>query len=77
MVHKLFQLFAGWGPHIYFQMLADSRNDTQPSNLNGLNVHPLEIENVCIQSHNGMQISDDNIRNTNSVLNEMESERRR
>ncbi|XP_071692753.1 lipid phosphate phosphatase 2 [Rutidosis leptorrhynchoides] len=49
----------GWGPHIYFQMLAESRNDTQPSNLNGFNVHQSELENVCIQSHNGRGISDD------------------
>ncbi|XP_076947763.1 lipid phosphate phosphatase 2-like isoform X1 [Bidens hawaiensis] len=59
----------GWGPHIYFQMLAESRNETRPDNLNGLNVAPSEIENVCIYSRN-----DDNM---NSIMGEMESGRRR
>ncbi|KVH96268.1 Phosphatidic acid phosphatase/chloroperoxidase, N-terminal [Cynara cardunculus var. scolymus] len=66
----------GWGPHMYFQMLSESRNDTQPSNINGLNVAPLEIENVLIQSRSGMAVSDDSIHNTNSILNEMERGRR-
>ncbi|KAJ0429287.1 putative phosphatidate phosphatase [Helianthus annuus] len=63
----------GWGPHIYFQMLAESRNETQPGNVNGLNVTPSEIESVRIYSHRGMGVSDDNM---SSILGEMESGRR-
>ncbi|KAL7608827.1 hypothetical protein Lser_V15G11738 [Lactuca serriola] len=63
----------GWGPHIYFQMLAESSNDTQTGSVNGLNVAPLETENVRMHSRGGMGIgvSDDN------SLNQMERGRRR
>jgi len=27
-------IYAGWGPHAYFQMLAESRNGSQPSTVN-------------------------------------------
>ncbi|GJY21896.1 retrotransposon protein, putative, ty1-copia subclass [Tanacetum coccineum] len=68
----------GWRPHIYFQMLADSRSGTQPNNINGLHVPPSEIENVRVQSRSSMGVSDDNDYNYNynSDLNEMESGRR-
>lgn len=57
-----FDVCTGWGPHIYFQMLAESSNDTQTGSVNGLNVAPLEIENVRMHSRGGMGIgvSDDN-----------------
>lgn len=63
-------------------MLADSRNATQPNNINGLQVPPSEIENVRVQSRSSMGVSDDNNYNynynynSNSDLNEMESGRR-
>jgi membrane-associated phospholipid phosphatase len=37
----------GWGPHAYFQMLADSRNDVQDSaGMNHLSVRQTELESV-------------------------------
>jgi len=40
-------LLSGWGPHAYFQMLADSRNDVQDSaGMNHLSVRQTELESV-------------------------------
>ncbi|XP_074383313.1 lipid phosphate phosphatase 2-like isoform X2 [Apium graveolens] len=62
---------SGWGPHVYFQTLADSAsgNGTQSSssNINCLGVRPAELENVYIQSHNGV---------VSPMLNGVESGRR-
>ncbi|KAK2974860.1 hypothetical protein RJ640_021928 [Escallonia rubra] len=67
----------GWGPHLYFQMLADSRNGAQSSsNTNRLSTRPLEIESVYIHTHHGMSISDVNARDTSPILDSMETGRR-
>ncbi|KAM7484599.1 hypothetical protein LguiA_000608 [Lonicera macranthoides] len=70
----------GWGPHAYFQMLAESRNVTQLStnNLNGLSVHPPELENVNIEFQHGVatsQFASQN-RDTGGILESTESGRR-
>ncbi|CAI9096126.1 OLC1v1032205C1 [Oldenlandia corymbosa var. corymbosa] len=52
----------GWGPHAYFQMLADSQNGNQSeSNANAmhhLTVRPAEMDSVYGRSHQGMETSD-------------------
>uniref|UniRef100_A0A5B6YHS8 Putative Lipid phosphate phosphatase 2 isoform 1 n=1 Tax=Davidia involucrata TaxID=16924 RepID=A0A5B6YHS8_DAVIN len=67
----------GWGPHAYFQMLAESRNGNQssPTNTNCLTVQSSELENIYIQSHHGMAISEGNTRDTSPILDGMESGR--
>ncbi|KAA8532642.1 hypothetical protein F0562_032542 [Nyssa sinensis] len=60
----------GWGPHAYFQMLAESQNGNQsaPTNINCLSVQSMELENVYIQSHNGMATSEGITRDTSPML---------
>ncbi|KAK4608518.1 hypothetical protein RGQ29_002079 [Quercus rubra] len=45
----------GWGPHAYFQMLAESGNGNQSSatNVNHANVHQSELQSICIQPQHG------------------------
>ncbi|PSR91126.1 Lipid phosphate phosphatase [Actinidia chinensis var. chinensis] len=64
----------GWAPHSYFQMLAESQhgNQTLSSRINHLVTPPTERENVYIQSHQGMAMSDINTWDTSPILNEME-----
>ncbi|KAK3031564.1 hypothetical protein RJ639_036363, partial [Escallonia herrerae] len=63
----------GWGPHLYFQMLADSRNGAQlSSNTNRLSAQPLELESVYIHTHHDMAISEINARDTSPILDSME-----
>ncbi|KAF5940302.1 hypothetical protein HYC85_021469 [Camellia sinensis] len=68
----------GWGPHAYFQMLADSRNGAQPSssNTNHLVTRPTEMDNVYFQSHQGMATSEVYVRDTSPILDDMEGGRR-
>ncbi|CAA2980872.1 lipid phosphate phosphatase 2-like [Olea europaea subsp. europaea] len=63
----------GWAPHAYFNMLADSRNGNQSSstNANALTVRQSEFESVSIRS-----ASDANVRDSSSILEDMESGRR-
>lgn len=64
---------AGWGPHAYFQMLAESRNEVQSSSLHA-NYHPTvrqpELESVYIDSHHTVGASRFNIRETSPILEE-------
>nr|POE69334.1 lipid phosphate phosphatase 2 [Quercus suber] len=45
----------GWGPHAYFQMLAESGNGSQSSatNVNHANVHQSELQSIYIQPQHG------------------------
>ncbi|KAL1203577.1 Lipid phosphate phosphatase 2 [Cardamine amara subsp. amara] len=60
----------GWGPHAYFQMLADSRNDVQNSaGMNHLSVREAELENVYVdRQETSMEISRSNTRDTTRML---------
>lgn len=72
--HSFFSLnlrlicFAGWGPHAYFQMLAESRNEVQASspNANNINVQQSEIESVYIQPQHEMRF---NTQDSSPMLN--------
>ncbi|PSR84952.1 Lipid phosphate phosphatase [Actinidia chinensis var. chinensis] len=68
----------GWGPHAYFEMLADSRNGTQSSanSTSCLIVCQTELDNVYAQSQHGMSSSEVRTRDTSPILDEMESGRR-
>lgn len=49
----------GWGPHAYFQMLAESRNGTQPSmtaDSNCIGARPLELESVYIEPQESVEV---------------------
>ncbi|XP_021912200.1 lipid phosphate phosphatase 2-like isoform X2 [Carica papaya] len=66
----------GWGPHAYFQMLAESRNSIQSSTTaDNLNVQQMELETVYVESHHHMQNSRFNARDTSPILNGSENER--
>ncbi|XP_057962052.1 lipid phosphate phosphatase 2-like isoform X2 [Malania oleifera] len=65
----------GWGPHAYFQMLAESRNGESTST-NGLRVQSMDIETAYPQSHNGMETSGNIVRDTSPILDRMQSGRR-
>lgn len=67
----------GWGPHAYFQMLAESRNGLQSSSsTNHLMVQHSELESVHIDSQRGMETSSGNIRDTSPILHEVQNNRR-
>ncbi|XP_052200050.1 lipid phosphate phosphatase 2-like isoform X2 [Diospyros lotus] len=68
----------GWGPRAYFQMLAESGNVNQSSSnsTNFLMLHPTQPGNLYSQSREGATISEVNSRDTNIMLNEIESGRR-
>ncbi|KAF2317814.1 hypothetical protein GH714_041129 [Hevea brasiliensis] len=63
----------GWGPHAYFQMLAESQNGAQSSNnSNFLNVRESELQSVYIDSqHHSV-----NSRDRRPILEGTEGERR-
>lgn len=66
---------AGWGPHAYFQMLAESRNEVQSSSLhanNHLMVQQPDLDSVYIDSHRTVEASQFNIRETSPILEERE-----
>ncbi|PON86996.1 Lipid phosphate phosphatase [Trema orientale] len=46
----------GWGPHAYFQMLAESQNNgpTSSATENALTVQQSQLESICIQPRHGM-----------------------
>lgn len=46
---------AGWGPHAYFQMLAESQNGNPPNNINGSNAYASqsELQGVYVDSQHG------------------------
>ncbi|KAE8648799.1 hypothetical protein Csa_009237 [Cucumis sativus] len=58
----------GWGPHAYFHMLAESRNEVQASspNSNNINVQQSEIESVYIQPQHEMRF---NTQDSSPMLN--------
>ncbi|XP_073064448.1 lipid phosphate phosphatase 2-like isoform X2 [Primulina eburnea] len=64
----------GWAPHAYFNMLAESQTENRSSsnNVNHLSVAPSELESVYIHSHN----SEANASGSNSILEDMETQRR-
>ncbi|KAI4313879.1 hypothetical protein L6164_026826 [Bauhinia variegata] len=52
-------MFVGWGPHAYFQMLAESRNATQclsPNN-GSLHVQQTELHSVYIDPQETVQVN--------------------
>ncbi|PKI65389.1 hypothetical protein CRG98_014205, partial [Punica granatum] len=61
-----------WGPHAYFQMLAESRNEMQSSSSNANNHHLTvrqhELETVYIDPQRGVEESQFNIRDTSPIL---------
>ncbi|XP_058088978.1 lipid phosphate phosphatase 2 isoform X1 [Magnolia sinica] len=68
----------GWGPHAYFEMLAESRNGIQGSaNANCLSVQSGEIESVYMASGHGTATAEINIRESSPILDALESGRRR
>ncbi|KAK4779477.1 hypothetical protein SAY87_015583 [Trapa incisa] len=61
----------GWGPHAYFHMLAESRNELQSSTSNGnynLTVRQPELETVYIDPQRGMEASQFSSRDTSRML---------
>ncbi|KAI8527710.1 hypothetical protein RHMOL_Rhmol12G0096200 [Rhododendron molle] len=71
--------FDRWGPHAYFQMLAESQNGARPSTdrANCLIATPTELGNVYSQSRLGMVTSQvNNVRDSSPILDEMERGRR-
>ncbi|KAF7123814.1 hypothetical protein RHSIM_Rhsim12G0086500 [Rhododendron simsii] len=69
----------GWGPHAYFQTLAESQNGarTPTDRANCLIATPTELGNVYSQSHLGMVTSQvNNVRDSSPILDEMERGRR-
>ncbi|KAJ9140802.1 hypothetical protein P3X46_031402 [Hevea brasiliensis] len=63
----------GWGPHAYFQMLAESRNGSESyNNMNCLNVRQSELQSVYIDSQHQNVLN----RDTSPILEGAEGERR-
>ncbi|KAJ8770062.1 hypothetical protein K2173_010093 [Erythroxylum novogranatense] len=59
----------GWGPHAYFQMLAESQSGVQSSNnINHLAVQQAELQSVYIDAQRGMEIARFNNRDTRPML---------
>ncbi|KAI5353186.1 hypothetical protein L3X38_006079 [Prunus dulcis] len=67
----------GWGPHAYFQMLAESQNrdEALSPNANSLSVQQTELESIYIQSQHGVETSRGYSGDTNPILNGRESGR--
>ncbi|KAF8399069.1 hypothetical protein HHK36_014935 [Tetracentron sinense] len=68
----------GWGPHAYFQMLEESRNDIQSSstNTNFLNVRRTEIECVYMQPEYDRETTEVITRDASPILDAMEAGRK-
>ncbi|KAG6650041.1 lipid phosphate phosphatase 2-like [Carya illinoinensis] len=68
----------GWGPHAYFQMLADSRNDIQSAttNTNTLNVQQSELGSVYMRPQHIVELSGVNTADSSPMLDALESGRR-
>lgn len=78
---RLFSVYvgwAGWGPHAYFQMLAESQNrdEALSANANSLSMQQTELESIYIQSQHGVETSRGYSGDTNPILNGRESGRR-
>ncbi|GAB2280030.1 Lipid phosphate phosphatase 2 [Dionaea muscipula] len=63
----------GWGPHSYFQMLAESTTTGQPPSTNqasSLSLRQLEIESVRLQSHHDVETPSfsERLRDTSPIL---------
>ncbi|KAL5828204.1 hypothetical protein ACOSQ4_020001 [Xanthoceras sorbifolium] len=65
----------GWGPHAYFQELADSRNGPQGNNASCLSIQPSELDSVYVDSQNPREISRTNTHDASPILDGMERER--
>lgn len=53
-----FDHYTGWGPHALFQMLEESRNDTQQSSeVNCLQMQGTELESIYITSEDCLDTS--------------------
>ena len=61
---------AGWGPHAYFQMLAESQNGNPSNTINGSNVQQSELESVYVDSQHGRELSGANTHDSNLRLDE-------
>ena len=68
----------GWGPHAYFQMLAESRNSLQPSTAsnNSLRAQQAELLTVYIPSENGVQTAQVNSWDSSPTLDGSQNARR-
>lgn len=68
----------GWGPHAYFEMLAESRNGIQSSTtgINHLSMGVTELQSVHVESHLGMDTSVVYTRDTSPILDGLNSGRR-
>ncbi|KAJ9708277.1 hypothetical protein PVL29_000371 [Vitis rotundifolia] len=68
----------GWGPHAYFEMLAETRNGIQSSTtgINHLSMGVTELQSVHVESHLGMDTSVVYTRDTSPILDGLNSGRR-
>lgn len=69
----------GWGPHAYFQMLAETQNSIQPTSSatrNTLNVQQPELETICIQPPHDRETPRVNSSNSRLLLDGLEYGRR-
>lgn len=68
----------GWGPHAYFEMLAESRNGIQSSTtgINHLSMGVTELQSIHVESHLGMDTSVVYTRDTSPILDGLNSGRR-
>lgn len=71
--------YVGWGPHAYFQMLADSRNGGGSSNnmnINCFNGQQSELESVFVDSQHRSEVTRIHSRDTSPILEGSEVEMR-
>ncbi|KAK4842195.1 hypothetical protein QYF36_017363 [Acer negundo] len=68
----------GWGPHAYFQVLADSQTGRQAANNNAscLTIQSSELESVYVESGHRGRLSRTNTHDASPILDGMERERR-
>ncbi|XP_017971615.1 PREDICTED: lipid phosphate phosphatase 2 isoform X1 [Theobroma cacao] len=66
----------GWGPHAYFQMLAESQNGNPSNGINGQNVQQSELESVYVESQHGRELSRANTHDSSPILDGMNDGRR-
>ncbi|EOY00040.1 Lipid phosphate phosphatase 2 isoform 5 [Theobroma cacao] len=66
----------GWGPHAYFQMLAESQNGNPSNAINGQNVQQSELESVYVESQHGRELSRANTHDSSPILDGMNDGRR-
>ncbi|KAF5745239.1 lipid phosphate phosphatase 2 [Tripterygium wilfordii] len=64
-----YDMDGSWGPHAYFQMLAESRNGLQSDmNTNSLSVRQTELDTVYVESQSQVETSRLNTRETSAIL---------